>query len=78
MSTWVFSPRDGELRSSPTACDRAFRLIGAARIVRACRARHVQEVIFHSRDADVAKRVTVVEVDRRAARAGTLTRPPNQ
>jgi hypothetical protein len=46
-------------------------LIGAARIVRACRARHVQEVIFHSREADVAKRVIVVEVDRPAAREGT-------
>jgi hypothetical protein len=45
-------------------------LIGAARIVRACRARHVQEVIFHSYEADIAKRV-IVEVDRRAARAGT-------
>jgi hypothetical protein len=45
-------------------------LIGAARIARACRARHVQEVIFHSREADVAKRV-IAEADRRAARAGT-------
>ena len=48
-------------------CDRAFRLIGAARIVRACRARNVQEVIFHSCEADIAKSV-IVEVDRRAAR----------
>jgi hypothetical protein len=47
-------------------------LIGAARTARACRARHVQEVIFHSCEADVAKRV-IVEVDRRAARAGTYT-----
>ena len=56
------------IEPAPTA--NKIGLIGTARIVRACRVRHVQEVIFHSCEADIAKRV-IVEVDRRAARADT-------
>jgi hypothetical protein len=51
-------------------CNRVLCLICAVRIVRASRRRRVQEAIFDSREADVAKRA-IVEVDRHVARTGT-------
>jgi hypothetical protein len=50
-------------------------LIGAARIVRACRVRHVQEVIFHSCEADIAKRVAMAMLAPSAAARSAMARP---